>query len=218
MKTKSQPRAPKPEPPQAPILQQMDAQLANDLDGISRLSFPVDSDGRVQWDSMRQSTKEKVRSILQNPETARVLGIESQGSSSPVEVFDPAWTGSIYDAIGKLESFGVQKIYGMPAHIAEKCFLYTDAEKEKLAAPTAKVINKYATVWMVKFKDEIALAFLFVTMTAVKLQMASTLMQMEKRMEEAKTARPSAPAPTPKDIDPATMEKSLNKEEPPRAA
>jgi hypothetical protein len=104
-------------------------------------------------------------------------------------------------------------MYKIPADIAEKSFTFTETEKARLAAPTARVINKYAATWMVQFKDEIALAMLFVTMTAVKLQMATALTNM--RGAASPTPAPARPVstirvePSAQDLDAAELENSI---------
>lgn len=184
------------------------------VDDISRLAIAVDANGNVQWDRMREKTKDQLKTILQNPDTKKALGLDTVSKVEPVEVFDPEWTGSLYDAIGKLESFGAQKLYHIPPDIAEQAFTYTEKEKEKLGPLTAKVINKYASVWMVQFKDEIGLAFLFVTMTAVKLQMATMLSKMRGAVDNAPAPSRPAVVPTPKDLEPNNLERSVGEETP----
>lgn len=206
MKTK----AARPTPKEEPAVSNP-ASVAPESD-VTRVSFPVGPDGNVVWDSIRTATKEKLRTIIQNPETSKALGIVDT-TKPTVEVFDPEWTGSLYDAIGKLESFAAQKLYKISPDVAEKAFHFTDLEKDKLAGPTAKVINKYASTWMVQFKDEIALAFLFVTITAVKLQMAQALQRIETAQAQA---QPQPPQPTRADLNPKTLEKSVQASDAPK--
>ncbi len=164
----------------------------------NRISIPLTKDGQIEWDSMREKTREKVKQLIGAPSGAP--------SAAPVEVFDPAWTGAMYDTIGKIESFAAVKLYKFTPEIADLAFAYTPAEKEKLAGPTAKVINKYAPAWLEQFKEEIALAMLFVTFTAVKFQMASALMAqhnaMQSMKERATPPRPiDSPLPSAQDLD-----------------
>jgi hypothetical protein len=182
---------------------------------ISRVSFPMDAQGNILWDRMREKTKDQLKSILGNPDTAKVLGVESPAPPS-VEVFDPAWTGTVLEALGKMEAFAASKMYKIDSDISEKVFTYSEREKEKIAPPLAKVINKYASTWMVQFKDEIALAFLFATITAVKLQMATAL--QNTRAGEIKVAIPAQPirstitVPSAADLDAVATEQSIKEQ------
>lgn len=145
----------------------------------NRISIPLGKDGKIDWDSMRSGTKEKVKLLMGGTTEAT----PAPAPAPKIEVFDPAWTGTLFDTIGKIEAFAATKMYKMSPEIADRCFTFTTAEKDKLSGPTAKVINKYAPEWLEKFKDEIALAMLFVTMTAVKFQMAAMLMKTQGAAE-----------------------------------
>lgn len=166
---------------------------------VNRMSFPLDSNGKPDWDKMHGKTKEKLKALLGDSSANSTSGVPQP----VIEVFDASWTGAIFDTIGKLESFAAAKIYGFPPDIADKAFTYTAAEKEKLAVPTAKVINKYAPLWLEQYKDEIALAMLFVTITAMKFQMASMLAAQYKA---------AGFNSVPKPVDPVADLSSLEKE------
>jgi hypothetical protein len=171
---------------------------------VSRMSIAVDKDGNILWDRMRQATREQLKKMLGSRDTAKALGVEQ--TAPVVEVFDPNWTGALYDSIGKMEAFFAGKLYGIPADIADRAFTYSPAEKQTLAQPTAKVINKYAATWMVQFKDEIALAFLFVTMTAVKLQAATMLAKMAAPVARSIVTPQASNLPSAADLDAVAKE------------
>lgn len=190
-------------------------------DDISRLSFAVDSQGNVLWDRMRGKTKEQLKDILTKPETAKALGITQEQASQAVEVFDPAWTGSLYDSLGKIEAMVAGGMLKLSPEVTERVFTYSTMEKEKLAGPTAKVINKYAAVWMVQFKDEIALAFLLVTMTLMKVQIAKTLaatMNVNQSREVTQAPASAPPAPSKTAQEEISELERMAKENPPQDA
>ena len=58
-----------------------------------------------------------------------------------------------------------------------KCFVFNETEKQVLAKPTAALFNKWAFKyeWLVRFKEEIAVAMILVAMTSVKMNMAKIL-------------------------------------------
>lgn len=188
------------------------------MDDISRLSVPVDSQGNVLWDRMRNKTKEQFRDILKKPETVKVLGLSPDQTAQVVEVFDPAWTGSLYDSLGKIEAMIGAGVFKITPEQAERVFTYSSLEKEKLASPTAKVINKYASVWMVRFKEEIALAFLLVTITMMKIQIAKSLSAITNRTQEANQPSNSAIPPSSKSAQQEISElERMTREAPPEA-
>jgi hypothetical protein len=172
---------------------------------INRISIALNKDGAIDWDSMRPKTQEKVKQLMG-------IGEGKGPQAAAVEVFDASWTGPLYDTLGKIESFAAMKMYGFSPEVADKAFTYSEAEKAKLGPPTAKVINKYAPVWMEQFKDEIALAMLFVTITAMKFQMASFLMAQQKAQAPKPPERkPDSGLPSGIDLDIVTAEREMAK-------
>jgi len=172
---------------------------------INRISIALNKDGTIDWDSMRPKTQEKVKQLMG-------LGEGKGSQAAAVEVFDASWTGPLYDTLGKIESFAAMKMYGFSPEVADKAFTYSEAEKAELGPPTAKVINKYAPVWMEQFKDEIALAMLFVTITAMKFQMASFLMAQQKAQAPKPPERkPDSGLPSGIDLDIVTAEREMAK-------
>jgi hypothetical protein len=172
---------------------------------VARLSFALDSNGRPDWDKMHEKTRVKVKELM--GDGASKTAVET----AKVEVFDPAWTGTMFDVIGKIEAFGAAKLYKIPQEIADRAFSYSQAEKDKLAGPTAKVINKYAPLWLETYKDEIALAGLFVMITAMKFQMATML---AAQFQNTGAVSPNAPSPSSKVPDLSTLESEILKVDP----
>lgn len=137
-------------------------------------AFYVDKKGEIAWDKMREKTKGELREFLKRPDVGKALQIEPP--KEVVEVMSVEWCASLYDGVGKIEAALASKWKGIPKEIAEQAFAYSEFEKSQLGPPTARVINKYATDWMVKFKDEISLAFLLTTITLAKIQMCNALL------------------------------------------
>lgn len=153
-----------------------------------RMSFPVDEDGVIQWQSMRPSTAAELKAIfkqvLEDASFTKELGLAPQ---PVIEIFDEGWCGTIYDALGAVESVIAQKLYGIPPEIAREVFTYSEIEKQKLAGPTVKVINKYATKydWLVRFKEEIALGMLLTAITTVKFRIAAARAEIWAKQTKA---------------------------------
>lgn len=157
-----------------------------DTERISRLSVPLTGSQGIDWEHMRESNKEQVKKViggwLRDPKIAADFGIERP----LIQVFSPDQCGYIYDAIGQAEVAMAPKLFGVSHAAAVAAFRYSDADKAALAKPTADVINKYALDWMIRFREEIALAFLIFTITGAKIALAKQLTLME--IEQAKAA------------------------------
>lgn len=120
--------------------------------------IPLSTDGKILWDALTPELQAQLRSLV--------------GSS---EVIPPEFCGKIYDALGKVLTFCAVKFKGVPADIASEALTFNEAEKKQLNPPTAKIVNKYAPAWLIKFQDEIALGLLFTTIVSVKMQFMQAL-------------------------------------------
>lgn len=158
------------------------------------VSWYVNDKGVIEFDRMRPKMKEALKNLITDPEVIKNLGISQQQAKDAVEVVDfitPEACGFIYDTLAKVEKWiAVKK--GVSPEIAATIFSYTKDDKEKLCPLTARVLNKYATEWMRKYREEIQLAFMFLTITAVKVAMLKMTLQAQ---ELSKTKAP-APART----------------------
>lgn len=144
------------------------------------IAYFEDEKGRPDLSRMRPVIKERLRAFVTDPQVIKSLGIEKNAVvPEPIQVFDPAWTGTLYDAVGFIESIFAQKFWDLSAEDAKRIFTFSTMEKEKLAAPTARVMNKYAAQWMILFKDEIALAMLLFSLTAAKMMAAKMISEMQ---------------------------------------
>lgn len=147
---------------------------------VTRLSVPVlDGGSKIDWEHMRESNKEQVKKALaawlNDADLAKTLGFEKP----LVQVFSPSWCDTIYDTIGNLEVMMAPKLFGVTIEQAG-ILRYSEAEKDQLREPTARVINKYVPVWLAKFEDEIKLGMLLVSISFVKIQMLRAIAMMPK--------------------------------------
>lgn len=166
MKTKK-PKGPVPVSDPKP-LDSTPAVPAEEKNAIPRIAIPLRDDGSIDTSIMRESTKQKLREAMnKSPEfqSKTVSGAE-------VQIFHPAMIGGLYDMLGALESVVVQNVFKIPEPIAKQFCAYTPPEKEALAGPTVRVLNKYAAEWMIKYQDELALATLLTSLTIAKVNAA----------------------------------------------
>jgi hypothetical protein len=131
----------------------------------SRIAIPLRNDGSIDLDSMRESTKEKLRAAI-----GATPGMGSGGSApAQVAVFPPQMVFALYGAMGAAESLVAQRVGKVPREIADRVFTYSPQEMELLVPPTSRVLQKYAAEWMIKYQDEIALAVLLTSVTMAKV-------------------------------------------------
>jgi len=176
------------------------------------VSWYVDSAGVIQWDRVRDATKDQLRDLFKSPTTLEKLGLNPEEPAAPVEFFDPEWCDELYDTLGKIEAFGAVRFWKVNPEIASKVFTYTEKEKDKLRGPTSRVVNKYVAEWMIRFKDEIALALLLFAMTANKIAMLNGVLQIQAAMDKqaAERAKVQAQAPQPVQAQPEPVAAPAN--------
>lgn len=157
-------------------------------DGMKRVgvAWYIKEDGKIDLSRMRQSTREQLKEFLADSEVKKTLGLDGKAGEPAAEVFSPEWSGTLYDGLGEIMAMVASRMWQVPLKDCKAVLAYTEKEKQILSAPTAAVINKYATGWLVRFKEEIALMVLLGGMTLGKM----TSMQMLSKMR--------SPAPAPK--------------------
>jgi hypothetical protein len=169
------------------------------------IAYFQDDAGKPDISRMRPIIRERLKALVTDSSVIKQLGIEKRDAAAPeIQVFDPTWCGTLYDAVGSIEALFAQKMYELSPETAKQIFTYSAAEKEKLAGPTTKVMNKYAAQWMIQFKDEIALAMLLFSLTAAKVMAAKMMAQAQHVPNNPQNARreptrvvTSAPASAP---------------------
>jgi hypothetical protein len=142
-----------------------------------QLSFDINEDGSPDLSSLRESTRDKVKQFFGNPKIAALFDVKPQ--QPEVQVFHPAMISGMYDLVGAIESWAVEKYWAIPQPICKHVFTYSPEEKRALEGPTVRVLNKYAADWMIKYQDEISLATLLLSITIAKINAAKLIAKRE---------------------------------------
>jgi hypothetical protein len=122
---------------------------------IPRLGVPYDTKtGKIVFDGMRPSTREKLKTLIDDDRLPKELGIGSSAvSSADNDALSAIVVNVLYDAIGSIAVI-LAKNRGFGDHA--EILRYTAAEKEQFSAPTLKVLNKYDLLGG-KYADELLL-------------------------------------------------------------
>lgn len=141
--------------------------VANEKEStIPRLGVPYDTNtGKIVFEGMRPSTKDKIRVLLDDPRIAKELGVSanvSSASSAENDALAGIVVNVLYDAIGSLAVI-LAKSRGFGSHA--ELLRYTEQEKEQLSAPTLKVLSKYDLLGG-KYADELLLVAAVGSITA----------------------------------------------------
>lgn len=99
---------------------------------------------------------------------------------------------SMWSAVGSLEVM-LAHMANVPNTIAQKVFPYTPAELQMLTPPTLAVINKHASDWMLKWKEEITLVGVFGSITLTKVNLCMMLMKQQGALNVVEMPKPEEP-------------------------
>lgn len=155
------------------------------VNGRERLSLPVDASGALDWETLRASTREKLKTAF--ADTARVqreLGIGGAVNvtappSAEIVKLNAMLVQSLYKAVGGLLVLSARS-RGVPDDAAELLRFHED-ECAMLVDPTLAVLNKYELLGG-KYAEEITL------IACVGSMLGGHVMAMNARITELQKA------------------------------
>jgi hypothetical protein len=154
------------------------------------------ADGTFDLDSMRSSNKDALKTALADPNLASALGITSTQDANDARLLTTI-TGGLFDGLSFVSVAFAKRAGYSDAQAAIAAF--TPDEKEVLAEPTAKVINKWFPDIGGKYRDEIMLCLALTNVIAAKVLLLRSGAQMMPDGTISivrSTVTPSAPEPT----------------------
>lgn len=190
-------------PPKTSILTASDEINASTAEKINKngritIGINLDSDGKLDFDGMRAGTKEKLRELIIDPEVARAVGVSAPSAvQSEINVIAPETCKMFFNSLAKVEALVLAKKMRASQEFALEHLEFTEKELEELSKPTARIINKRAPDWLVKFQDEIALCMMIVTFSSAKIQVLREAAKANRpqRVPEMRVT-PEPPKPT----------------------
>lgn len=115
---------------------------------VERVSIALKSDGTVDWDSMRDGTKAKVKAFLSTDPQARMM---ITGAPADVRMVQPKHVEGLLGIVEMLERFAWPKIIEkqtdgkikITPDIAAQVFKFTDVEKKEIAEPGSLFLDTH---------------------------------------------------------------------------
>src|SRR5260370_3474404 len=125
------------------------------------LVYYRDEQGNADFARMQPRVKENFRKFFENADNRKAIGLvaapETTGTGKKEELFGADEVTVMYDALGFIDAVIGCKLYGVPFEMAQEAFTFTDFQRQKLSAPTVRVLNKWAPKILAQWKDEIGL-------------------------------------------------------------
>jgi hypothetical protein len=207
--TSVQNEAPKPTAP-APEVKENETLNGDVRATIGWLETP---DGKIQLDRMTDKTKKKFRSLLDNPEFVKAIGIEAPSAAPSTLKFpeiDDKECNMILDLLGTVSGIGASFIYKVPREITMKAFQYTPDMRRKINPNLAAVLNKWAPTFLKTYKDEVGLGIVMFGAVNAQLTVMKLLDDQRKKAETRTSPRPvSAISSVAPNVYPAKTEEPL---------
>jgi hypothetical protein len=139
----------------------------------------------LRMEAAAKAAGKPVEEFIKTPEAQKILETPPPPKPEPepepqpepkVELFiQPEAVDGFYDIFGRVVTWAAVRFKDVPQDIAAEAFPFTPADKDILRKPTAKVLNKYAPEWLMKYQDEIALTLMLVTVINAKIRLCNTL-------------------------------------------
>lgn len=162
------------------------------------LNIPITADGGPAWESMRESTKNRVMMMIQKGGVSldNHESVESFKGLSPM-LWQTLSTLTTWAATRRLKN-GEDDV--LAKRIADVC-AYSKQELEALEGPTAAILAKYAPM-QTKWTVEINFAMAVVSVHTQKVMIIQSMLSeyIKQREERARTTTPNAsvrPGPVP---------------------
>lgn len=162
--------------------------------GKPRLVITLTEEGEPDLAQCKAEMIAKLRAMMVDPKVREQLGI---AGLNPDTVISEEDIGQLLDLVGAVEGGIFGWLGKIDADIAHRWAAWTPEQKAMIAPPAKRVIAKHAAalMWFLQWRDEVALAMLFITITRAKFQMAKVEMQM--RRDGTHPAQQPAPQPEP---------------------
>jgi hypothetical protein len=149
--------------------------------------------GKTVKEIVAENPEEFPPSILEKPSKPLTVEFEPQAQEPEAKkeeqlFIQPEAVDGLFDIFGKILAAAAVRFKNVPADIAAEAFPFTQSDKDTLRKPVAKVINKHAPAWLIKYQDEIAVTLMVTTVINAKIQLCNALI--------ASRVRESAQAPT----------------------
>lgn len=145
----------------------------------ARVSFPVTPDDRIDLEKASDTSKERLRKMLNDPALRAELGAApapvSGDASAPRIAVDPALAGALYRTLGNV-STGLAIRMGYRPENASLALTFTPAEIAELTPETTAVSNKWlGKLGATKYPEETALLVKLGSILAGKVMILAAL-------------------------------------------
>ena len=182
----------------------------DDGSGRKTIAFFFDANGKIQWDRMRESTREELRSYISSAEAKKYLGFETPDSVKTAEEvgFGDDEANALLDLLGPVDAVAASKIYGVPMEVTSVAFNFTPDHRKKINPRLTRLLNKWGPSLIKTWKDEIGCAIVVFAVVNSQVRIMHILEEKRKRGQVSSKvtpiSTPEPPTPEPPAPEPPT--------------
>ncbi len=160
-------------------------------------------DGKIDWQKMTPESRKQFEALFENPEFLKQFGLSQKSSE-----WDPEQVKHLYDGLGMFYQMLGRVMLQLPPRAVE-ALGFTQAEKDALAEPTAKMADEYSGEFVKKHQSLFVWGTVFAAVNGAKIKTALAIAAEEraKNLPPRPGTRPrvvSAPPPRPVPAAPPT--------------
>jgi hypothetical protein len=134
---------------------------------------------------LREKIKDEQKTVVTEPlPSTPVAEIPPKPQPKPddeIPQFGVDECNMVLDALSLIEPIAASRIYGIPREITTKAFEFDDYHRKKLHPPMTRVLNKWAPLLLAKWKDEIGLGIVFLSVTNAQIRTMHALDEKRRR-------------------------------------
>lgn len=166
---------------------------------LNRLTINLDDNDKPDFSAMRDKTRDKLKSLIQDPGVAKELGITRDEAPARSNVLPPFVKTAAVRMLSQLDTLIVARVTQAPPAIVLAVAPYTPEEQAMIAEPLENVLNKYGGKLLSRWGDEVALAGLLamITMTKIEAVRAAVAANRPPAPVVVHPSAPQSPAPEP---------------------
>lgn len=137
-----------------------------------RLSIPITSDGRIDFETMKTGNRARIESWVQSEGFRSQMGnLTGQPLSQSMSV-ELKNVSVIYDALAMVISTVGGSVFKWPRELTQFIH-YTDEQKANLEEPTKELIKRYSPAFLVKHQELVAWSLVFSVATKEMIESAA---------------------------------------------
>ena len=143
-------------------------------------------DGKIDWQKMTPESRKQFEELFRTPEFLKQFGLSQKSSE-----WDPEQIKELYGGLGLFYQMVGKLMLHLPPRAIE-ALGFSEAEKNTLAEPTAKLADEYSSEFFKKHQSLVIWLSLFASVHAMKFKTAFTI-AAEDLAKQAGTEAPGAP-------------------------